>query len=80
MTKKLVKSRNIDTRKRLRGGFKKVWNFTHENRLAKCIKSPKYSFENNLFFSYGRGLKLGIFLSSRFKVLLNQRLFLGKLT
>ena len=55
MTKKLVKSRNIDTRKRLSGGFKKVWNFTHKNRLAKCIKSPKYSLKNNLFFSYGGG-------------------------
>jgi len=24
-----------------------------KNRVSKCIKSPKYSFKSNLFFSYG---------------------------
>ena len=34
--------------------------------VSKCIKSPKYSFKSNLFFSYGRGsLKLRIFLRSK---------------
>ena len=79
----------------LREGFKKkVWNFPHfrggrgvrpistlkkKNRVSKCIKSPKYSFKSNLFFSYGGGLTLRIFLSSRFWFVLYQRLFLGKL-
>ena len=50
-----------------------------KNRVSKCIKSPKYSFKSNLFFSYGGGLTLRIFLSSRFWFVLYQRLFLGKL-
>ena len=27
-----------------------------KNRVSKCIKSPKYSFKSNLFFSYGGGV------------------------
>ena len=34
------------------GGFEKVI-FRKKNMVLKCIKSPKYSFKSNLFFSYG---------------------------
>ena len=33
------------------GGFLKV--IFHKKIVSKCIKSPKYSFKSNLFFSYG---------------------------
>ena len=37
-----------------------------KNMVSKCIKSPKYSFKSNLFFSYGGwGLTLRIFLRSK---------------
>ena len=45
------------------------------NRLSKCIKYPKYLFKSNLFFFIR-----GVCLTLRFWVVLNQRLFLGKLT
>ena len=37
-----------------------------KNMVSKCIKSPKYSFKSNLFFSYGGwGLTLRIILRSK---------------
>ena len=65
----------------LREGFKKKYGIFHtlvgwvglkksfsakKNMVSKCIKSPKYSFKSNLFFSYGGwGLTLRIFLRSK---------------
>ena len=36
-------------------GLKK--SFSTKNMVPKCIKSPKYSFKSNLFFSYGGGVR-----------------------
>ena len=48
------------------GGFEKVIFRKKKNMVSKCIKSPKYSFKSNLFFSYGGwGLTLRIFLRSK---------------
>ena len=35
------------------GGGGQTHFHTKKNRVSKCIKSPKYSFKSNLFFSYG---------------------------
>jgi len=48
-----------------KGRFQKVWNFFHKNMVLKCLKLPKYSFESNLFFQYGVGLTLKIYLRSK---------------
>merc|ERR1712131_480989 len=79
----------VSKKKKKGGNFPHFWGGTgggrpisplkkKKNRVSKCIKSPKYSFKSNLFFSYGGGLTLRIFLSSRFWFVLYQRLFLGK--
>ena len=36
-------------------GLKKSFS-AKKNMVSKCIKSPKYSFKSNLFFSYGGGV------------------------
>ena len=48
-------------------GLKKSFSAKKKkNMVSKCIKSPKYSFKSNLFFSYGGwGLTLRIFLRSK---------------